>query len=892
MNSITFSICCAIGLVAGTGVHAAPSADAVAQKLERQLRVELGRAERAAERMSPVLLEQIDNEALAAAREFSTSSASPKADLKLSQVRALVHNARIWNRQDANARISLRMPHSEIVNAQRVHFKASSTGGSCERAWSVDVDQNVQVELASARQGGDAFWFRVDGRPGTKLSLDTLASVGDVNIAVFYSCASPDQPQIAADDTYGLQAAVVSELPANGRVYVRVANEDESFPSTLNFKATLAQGISGQVTVSPAGISSLAGITVSTFRGSSSYFEGTAVTDVNGQYSIAISNPGDFNLRTSFQGGYSPLLFEAYSDVPCNDASSYYYLYSCVGSLTAVTVVDSAFTQNVNFELEQGRILQFNLTDQSTGLPLPSAYVRLYTANGVQFQQTADNVGRVRFTGLLPGVAYRALSSASGYRSEVFDNLPCPEFSCAIDSGVPIDFAPEDPRTRHISVSLDKIRLLTVYVPELQTPGMYALATLRYSSGQVAAQSSAYSGSSSTGWRAITLPLPAPGSYYVEASYPGLTFTRLHPSVDCLDECLSLLSTAQQVNIGTDSEEIYLQLRDFPSAEGVVVNALDQSPIAGATVRAVNVGTGTYVSTVTQSDGRYRLQRLRPANYLLVAGSTGHVDVAHPNVPCELSATTCPNATSILIGRDMPLYSFNFGLVLSASITGKLSIESRPEIPTTHVQFSLRKPDGLTFQPAVERVGDMYRLLDIAPGQYRLAAMPSGPSYGQVFPGIDCDIGNCNTGSSGGVLTVAQAPVSDYDFSLKLKYGLKGQLIDSSTGAGIANGTVDVWESGTYPALMSAGITDASGRFVVPTYFGGSPMLASTSVGGVYLDEVYQNKPCPFGPAYLGLCSFTGAAELPRTLSLTSTGITIRLMPASMGSIFDDGMEN
>jgi hypothetical protein len=70
------------------------------------------------------------------------------------------------------------------------------------------------------------------------------------------------------------------------------------------------------------------------------------------------------------------------------------------------------------------------------------------------------------------------------------------------------------------------------------------------------------------------------------------------------------------------SMPVALKSSDAGSLEGVVTN--DTGPLPDATVEAKNVVTGTVQRATTASDGKYRIDDLRPGKYSLWIHADGH----------------------------------------------------------------------------------------------------------------------------------------------------------------------------------------------------------------------------------------------------------------------------
>jgi hypothetical protein len=181
-----------------------------------------------------------------------------------------------------------------------------------------------------------------------------------------------------------------------------------------------------------------------------------------------------------------------------------------------------------------------------------------------------------------------------------------------------------------------------------------------------------------------------------------------------------------------------------------------------------------------------------------------------------------------------------------------------------------------------------YQVNDLAPGSYH--AVASG-NYGinyvqQAWNHVDC-LNDCDP-TTGTAISVGQAAtVSDIDFSVAWRDAVVGRVTNDA-GEPVSGVIVDMFygASGNY---QGSGVSDASGHYAAYP-FGVGPYFVATEAGGAYVDQVYSQIDCPNGPAYYGLCSLTGAAQVTVGGAGTQPHI-VNFVLAPQGTIFRNGFE-
>lgn len=170
----------------------------------------------------------------------------------------------------------------------------------------------------------------------------------------------------------------------------------------------------------------------------------SATPDAAGTYfTNAGLTPGNYFARTENWWGH---VDELYDDIPC--------FAGCDPSSGTPIVVGNTTTPDINFDLDPGGWITGVITDGGTGLPIESAGVEVYTADGRRVTTAFPNASGVYWASGLPTGTYvlRAYSWEN-YLAELYDNLPCPD-GCDLTAGTMVAVVQPD-ITSGIDFSLD-----------------------------------------------------------------------------------------------------------------------------------------------------------------------------------------------------------------------------------------------------------------------------------------------------------------------------------------------------------------------------------------------------------------------------------------------------
>jgi len=152
----------------------------------------------------------------------------------------------------------------------------------------------------------------------------------------------------------------------------------------------------------------------------------------------------------------------------------------------------------------------------------------------------------------------------------------------------------------------------------------------------------------------------------------------------------------------------------------------------------------------------------------------------------------------------------------------------------------------------------------------------------ELYNNLPCPGGSCSVTSGTGVSVTAGATTSGINFALALGGRISGTVTDAATGAPLASVYAYVYSaSGSY---VGYGSTNASGVYTTSTGLPAGTYYVKTSNSLGYLDELYNNLPCPGSS-----CSVTSGTGVSVTVDRRRAGSTSpwRWAVASTGTVAD-----
>lgn len=202
---------------------------------------------------------------------------------------------------------------------------------------------------------------------------------------------------IECDETTGTPINVTADTPT----------------PNIDFALGSSSGITGRLTAQETGFPIVSEF-VRLYDAGGSLIE-SEITENDGSYAFSGLPPGTYFVRTSTDAFFD----ELYDDIPCP--------IECDEKTgTPIPVMQNALTTDIDFQLEEGGVIEGSLREARTDLPIASERVVLYDSSG-RFLDSARTLtrGRYRFAGLPTGT-YFVKTDTEDFFDELYDNIPCP----------------------------------------------------------------------------------------------------------------------------------------------------------------------------------------------------------------------------------------------------------------------------------------------------------------------------------------------------------------------------------------------------------------------------------------------------------------------------------
>ncbi len=616
---------------------------------------------------------------------------------------------------------------------------------------------------------------------------------------------------------------------------------------------------------------------------------GSPSTDASGNYSISLA-PGTWFAYTN---NFNSLGFinEIYDNIPCPGVCTF-TLATTIG--TPIVVASGGTLSGRNFALAAGGSIAGTVTSTSTGAPIQSVSIQVFSRSGTQSvfagSTSTDAAGAYTMSGLPVGT-YFAYTDASfaGFLNEIYDNIPCVG-SCssitAIDTGTPIVV------TGTGTVSGRDFAL---------APGGSIAGVVTSASGGGAIQNvgvSVYtrigtqtffagSGSSNTAG-VFTVSGLATGTYFALTSAANAGFTsEIFDNILCPGNCNTTTAVNSGVPIavtaGATTNGINFALDPGARITGTILNAMTSAPMQFVNVQAyTRIGLAvTFVgSASTNASGVYSIGGLPAGTYALLTSTNLAINEIYNNLPCSgsCSSTDAVNiGTPVNVSRGATTSGRDFQLDPGGAVSGTIT-DALSSAPLSGVTVQLYRQVGTSaffVSAGSSDSSGVYTVGGLLSGSYFAVAFPSSAYLREVFGGPQCLV-SCQTaeilaGTPIAVTTGATTPGKN--LALDAGGTITGTVTNAATSAPLANVTILFPISATSSSGFS---TNAAGVFTITGLPTGIYRVGTSA--GQYLNEGYNNVACPGGSCSSSFITTSGT-PIGVTGGTTTSGINFALDP-------------
>jgi hypothetical protein len=585
-------------------------------------------------------------------------------------------------------------------------------------------------------------------------------------------------------------------------------------------------------------------------------------TNSSGVYSTYSGLPsGTYYVLTWNSEGY---LDELYNNVACPGSSC------TVTGGTPISVTVGSTTTGINFGLARGGRISGTVTDAATSSPLARVYVYVYDSGGSQvtYGYTNGSGAYTSYSGLPSGNYYVRTSNSLGYLDELYDNIACPFGSCTVTSGTAISVTLGVTKTG-INFGLAPGGRISGTVTDAGTSsplaGVYVYV---YDSGGSQVTSG---NTNSSGVYTSSRGLPS-GTYYARTSNSQGYLDELYDNIACPGSCTVTSGTPIGVTAGTTTTGINFGLAPGGRISGTVTDAATSLPLANVQVRIYSSSGSSVTSGYTNSSGVYTTSTglLSGTYYARTSNSLGYIDELYDDIACPGGSCTVTGGTPISVTVEATTAGIDIDLTAGGRISGTVT-DAATSLPLADVEVDVYTSTGAYLTYGYTNGSGVYTTNTGLPtGTYYARTYNSQGYIDELYNNIACPGSSCTVTGGTPISVTVGSTTTGINFGLARGGRISGTVTDAGTGAPLASVSLYVYStSGSY---VSRGYTNSSGVY---TTYNGLPTgtyYARTSNSQGYLDELYNNLPCPGGS-----CTVTSGTPISVTAGATTTGINFGL---------------
>jgi 5-hydroxyisourate hydrolase-like protein (transthyretin family) len=618
-----------------------------------------------------------------------------------------------------------------------------------------------------------------------------------------------------ADQSYSGFTCVTCDVRTGTPISVNAGST-----TAINFALSRGGQVSGRVTDAASG-NGLANVTVTIYNGTGQGVA-TASTDANGNYFTPEGMvTGTYYAVTSNSLGYFNQLYNGIQCINC-----------AVTTGTPIQVTTGAATTGINFALSNGGRISGRITDPNTGAGLTSANVNVYDAAG-NFVTAGgtDGAGNYVIAGaLVPGTYYVRTFNGLGYIDQIYNSLTC--LSCSNTGGTPVQVIAGNTTINFALVLGGRIggRITDVTTGSGVTSasvGVYDVTGRFVMSGATDGQGNytTYGG------------LPA-GNYFVETSNQKGYFNQLYNGKQCLG-CSVTSGTPVAVTVGAITTANFALTPGGGIVAGNITDTNTGLPLANVFVNLFD-STGLYIAGAgSDASGNYIVAAGLPAGtyYARTFNSQGYADQLYSGSSCVSCDVRTGTPVSLTAGSTTTI---NFVLSRGGQVSGRVT-DAATGNGLANVTVTIYNGTGQGVATAnTDANGNYFTAEGMVTGTYYAVTSNSLGYFNQLYNGIQCI--NCAV-TAGTPIQVANGVVSTgINFALSTGGRISGRITDASTGTGITNADVNVYDlAGSF---VGAGGTDGAGNYVIAGALVPGTYYVRTFNSEGYIDQIYNGIMC------------------------------------------------
>jgi Carboxypeptidase regulatory-like domain len=368
------------------------------------------------------------------------------------------------------------------------------------------------------------------------------------------------------------------------------------------------------------------------------------------------------------------------------------------------------------------------------------------------------------------------------------------------------------------------------------------------------------------------------GTYTVSTRYFDGFFDELYDDIPCPGgSCDETTGTPVGVDSTTGATGVDFALEEGGSVTGVVTATATGLPIPDVHVEIWNVDGIQVGNDLTDAAGNYLVRGLSTGTYFAVAESSVYLGEVYDDQPCLGGAPyDCdPTEGTPLVVREAQITAgIDFALDRLGSIAGSIT-ENGSGDPISDVRVEISLLDGTFVRSAYSQSDGTYLVGGLPAGEYLVVA-DSYDHSDELYDGVACPEGlpnGCDPMDGTSIAVGLNAAVSGIDFVLQRLGAIAGTVTETTTDAPLPGLRIELYQlDGSY---VGSDYTDADGHYLMEYLDSGSYAVATDSYYGEYVDELYDDIPCPGGYNYG--CDGEDPTPVAVMLETTTGGIDFAL---------------
>lgn len=498
-----------------------------------------------------------------------------------------------------------------------------------------------------------------------------------------------------------------------------------------------------------------------------------------------------------------------------------------------------------------------SVLDADTSAPIPNREVDIYDSTGdwISYGYT-DSSGHYNVGGLSDGIYFARTYGYDNYIDELYDNIICEPY-CNPISGTPINlngfatanFALEQGGSISgtISDSSTSASIPNVNVDIYNSDGYWVSYGYTDSSGNYTA----------TG--------PLAGDYYATTyNYYGY-LDEVFDDHLCEPDCNPLSGDPIAVTAGQNTSGIDFALAPGGIISGTITDSATSNPI-DSYADVYDSSGNFYAYGFTDGSGNYQVGGLLTGNYFVVTSNyEGYIDELFDNIPCFHGNCDPTSGDPVSVIAGSTTSGIDFALDAGGSFSGQIRGGGNP-IPYSSVNVYDSAGSYVAYAYSDE-LGN-YSATGLIDGNYYATSYNYYGFVDELYDDFPCQNG-CDPTQGTPISVTIGSNTPGINFDLVQGGRISGSVTDEITSDPIYSGVLIYDAQGIFTDYA---YTDSNGMYTSYRGLAGGDYYAVSYNYYGYMDELYDNIPCPFDQ-----CDPVSGTPIAVTAGNTTSGIDFEL---------------